>query len=111
MLEDIEFSTRVSRYYSDRLFINKQAKLTHKWSPINRDAHGFRQKTKLKESIVFYKKRKTWKGAISGQLLAMCWWFMESMFQSIRLGSLKPLFGFFSGVREGLKQKIFTETN
>lgn len=111
MLEDIEFSTRVSRQYEKKLFINKRAQLNHKWSPINRDAHGFRQKRKLKESIIFYKKRKTWNGAISGQLLAMCWWFMESMFQSIRLGSLKPLSGFFSGVREGLNQELFTETN
>lgn len=109
MLEDIDFSTRVSRVFKDRLFINKKARLDHKWSPLNREMHGLRQQTKLKESIVFYKKRIRWSGSFYGQVLVTIWWLNEAFIQSLKMKSLKPLIGFFSGIWDGINQKVIHE--
>ena len=106
MFEDIEFSTRVARVYKDSLYVNLNAKLEHKWSPVNRDLHGVRQKRKLSEAIIFYKKRKNWDGAKKGILLASIWWFSEALFQSVRVLSYLPLKGFFSGVIIGVNKRL-----
>jgi hypothetical protein len=88
------------------LFINKRAKLEHKWSPVNRDRHGARQRRKLKESVIFYKKRRSWRGALMGQLLVMIWWFVEAIKQSLGAHSLAPVRGYFLGVIDGIQQEV-----
>ncbi len=106
MLEDIDFSTRAAKIYGSKLFVNKRAKLEHKWSPVNRELHGLRQEKKLLESIIFYKKRKAWNGALSSQLLVMIWWLMEAIYQSLRGCSFKPIKGYFLGIINGIQKEL-----
>lgn len=109
MLEDIEYSTRVVKKIGHCLYINTKACLVHNWSPHNRDPHGQRQRRKLKESILFYKKRKDWPGAKRGIILAITWWLLEALQQAIKCRSAGPLLGYFLGLKDGVSQKIITQ--
>ena len=106
MLEDVEFSTRVGRVFEHGMFINKAAKALHEASSLNRLNQGARQKQKMKEAILFYKKRKNWDGALTGLQLALFWWFAEAIFRSIQTCSFSPLLGSLSGVSLGLRTKL-----
>lgn len=108
MLEDIEYSTRVVKKIGHHLYINTRACLVHNWSSQNRDPHGQRQRRKLKESILFYKKRKDWPGAKRGIILAMLWWLLEALQQAIKCRSSGPIVGYFLGLKDGMAQKIVT---
>lgn len=106
MLEDIDFSTRVGRYFGSRLFINPNARLVHLCSPVNREVLGPRQRRKLTEYLVYYKKRRDWPGstfALPWLLLGM---FLEAVFQSCSARTLGPLQGYFLGLRDGFGKKI-----
>lgn len=106
MFEDIDFSTRVARYFGSRLYINPNARLEHHCSPINREVLGPRQQRKLTECIVYYKKRCDWPGAtyaLSWLLLGML---LESVFQSYSARSLEPLQGYCAGLRDGFAKKV-----
>lgn len=106
MLEDIEFSTRVVRRYGHRLYVNSKARLIHRWSPVNRDAHGLRQRRKLTEAVVYFKKRQKWPGALRGLVLAMAWWMGEALIQSVRTLSIGPIRGYCQGVVDGARKKL-----
>jgi glycosyltransferase involved in cell wall biosynthesis len=106
MYEDIDFSSRVARHFGPRLYINPNARLEHHWSPVNREVMGPRQRRKLTECIVYYKKRRDWPGstfALPWLLLGM---FLEAVFQSCSARSLGPLQGYFLGLRDGFGKKI-----
>lgn len=106
MFEDIDFSTRVARHFGKRLYINPNARLEHHCSPVNREILGPRQRRKLTECIVYYKKRRDWPGstfALPWLLLGML---LESTLQSYSARSLGPLHGYFAGLRDGFARKV-----
>jgi GT2 family glycosyltransferase len=111
MLEDIEFSTRVVRHFGHRLYVNTEARLEHRWSPVNRTAQGARQRRKLTEAFVYYKKRRGWPGARVGLLMAMVWWWGEAVLQTARNRSLGPVKGYWRGVADGLRQQLAEEAS
>jgi GT2 family glycosyltransferase len=106
MFEDMEFSTRVVEKYGHRLYINQKAQLEHHCSTVNRDPHGLRQKRKLTESILFYKKRAGWHGAKRGLAFALIWWFAESVLRAIKTFSIMPVRGYIQGILTGISKKV-----
>ena len=106
MFEDMEYSTRVVKEFGHRLYINKNARLEHHMAPRNRDPHGLRQRRKLKEVILFYKKRKHWSGSRSGLLFGLIWWFAEATFQSLRGFRFGPVLGYCRGILDGISTRL-----
>ena len=111
MLEDIDFSTRVAAHYCQRLFINPNARLAHYSSPVNREVLGTRQRRKLIEYTVFYKKRREQPWATPAFFWLLVGLFFEALFQAITLRSFDVLRGFFAGLREGLAKRIIQSTH
>jgi GT2 family glycosyltransferase len=106
MLEDIDFSTRAVQQYGERFFINPNARLEHHMSPVNRAAMGVRQRRKVREFFVFYKKRR-------GRLvdaLAFAWLLcglgIEACFAAVRHRSTLPLSGFLAGMGDGIRWRV-----
>ena len=106
MFEDIDFSTRVARSFGPRLYLNPNARLEHHCSPINRDVLGPRQRRKLTECIVYYKKRRNWPGATFALLWLLFGMFLEAVFQSYSARSCGPLHGYLVGLHYGLVKKL-----
>jgi len=106
MFEDIDFSTRVARYFGPRLYINPNARLEHHCSPVNREVLGPRQRRKLTECIVYYKKRRTWPGATFALPWLLLGMLLEAVFQSFSARSFGPLNGYFAGLHDGFAKKI-----
>jgi GT2 family glycosyltransferase len=106
MLEDIDFSTRVAMHYGERLYINTDARLEHYSSPINREVLGPRQRRKLIEYIIYYKKRRNQNWATLSFLWLLFGLFLEAVVQTASSRSLTVIKGFFSGVREGFFRKV-----
>ena len=106
MLEDIEFSMRVAKFYSRQLYINTDAKLQHNNSPLNRDNEHNRQSRKLTEYFIFYKK----KTESFRQLVEFVWLLMgllfEALYRSMRVASIKPIMGYFDGALKGIKKIV-----
>lgn len=101
MLEDIDFSTRVARHFGPRLYINPNARLEHHWSPVNREVLAPRQRRKLAEYIVYYKKRRDWPGASFALPWLLLGLLLESAYQSFSVRSFGPLQGYLAGMRDG----------
>jgi GT2 family glycosyltransferase len=106
MFEDIDFSTRVSRYYGEVLYINPNACLEHNCSPINREVLGARQRRKLKECLIYYKKRRDWPGSTFALPWLLFGMLLETLVQSVLNRSLEPLSGYLLGIRDGLVKKV-----
>jgi GT2 family glycosyltransferase len=106
MFEDMEFSTRVVRALGHHLYVNPRARLEHHFSAVNRDVHGVRQRRKLTEALVFFKKRREWPGALQGLLMVAIWWFGEALLQAVRLRSAGPVKGYVRGVLDGLRKPL-----
>lgn len=106
MLEDADFSTRARQAFGPHFYINPNARTEHRMSPVNREMLGTRQKRKLREYVVFYKKRAASAGAGRhlGWLLAGL--FLESAAQCLRARSVAPAAGFFSGLADGVRWKL-----
>jgi GT2 family glycosyltransferase len=105
-LEDVDFSTRVAKRYGTRLYINPNARLEHRMSPANRAVLGPRQERKVREFLVFYKKRRG-DGARAAHLaLLAIGLFLEAAFQSVREKTLAPLQGYFRGLWRGARWKV-----
>ncbi len=111
MFEDIDFSTRVARHFGGGLYINPNIRLAHYCSPINRDFLGVRQKRKLIECFLYFKKRKNWSYARTSFIWVLVGMFLEAVFQSILSYSLNPLEGYFQGVREGFSKKLVSSAH
>ncbi len=110
MLEDIDFSTRVARHYGPHLYINPNARLAHYSSPVNREVLGPRQRRKMNEFIMYYKKRRDWPGANFALSWLMVGLFIEAIFQALKSRSVEVLGGYFTGVREGVSRKVSNPT-
>ena len=109
MLEDIDFSTRVAELYGEVLFINPNVRLAHYCSPINRESLNLRQKRKLIETFMYFKKRKRRASSalfFSWLLLGML---LEAIYESLSTSSLKPMYGYFEGLFHGLRKKLKTQ--
>lgn len=106
MLEDIDFSTRVQKHYGQRLYINPCARLEHHVSPLNRAVLGAKQRRKVCEFILYYKKRCTCPGAVFDLAWLLCGLLLESIFQCYSNRSFSPLQGYVAGLRDGFKRKI-----
>ena len=105
MLEDIDFSTRVEKYFGPRLYINPNARLAHYSSPVNREILGPRQRRKMNEFIMYYKKRSDWSGATWAFSWLLLGLFLEAAFQSVKACSLDILLSHFKGIKEGFSRK------
>ena len=55
-MEDIEFSFRASLHFGPRFFINTKARLAHYFSPVNREGIYNKNRRKVRERVLFYKK-------------------------------------------------------
>jgi GT2 family glycosyltransferase len=109
MLEDIDFSTRAARTLGPHFYINPNARLEHRMSPVNREVLGPRQRRKLREYLLFYRKRSTQPGAglqLGWLLLGLC---LEAARQSAQTRSLAPIAGYFAGIRDGARWSLRRE--
>jgi len=106
MSEDIDFSTRVVSHFGRCLYINTNARVAHYCSPINREILGFRERKKILEQFIYYKKRNN----IEGSLIRFSWLlfglFFESIFQSIRSREISPVIGYFKGIFDGVNKNV-----
>ena len=111
MLEDIDFSTRAAAEFGPRFFINPNARLEHRMSPVNREVLGPRQRRKLREYILFYRKRAARPGALwqLGWLLVGLG--LEAAAQCFRARSLAPLGGLIAGIADGVRWKMRGKTS
>lgn len=106
MLEDIEFSTRATAILGERFFINPNARLDHRASPLNRGRLPARQRRKVREYIVFYKKRRSYKWAKLSLLWLLSGLLIESVFQTICNRSPSLLGNYFVGLCDGIKWRV-----
>jgi GT2 family glycosyltransferase len=105
-LEDVDFSTRVANAFGPRLYINPNARLEHRMSPLNRAVLGARQERKVREFLLFYKKRRG-SGARAAHLAVLAvGLLLEAAFQAVRSRSVSPLPGYFRGLWRGARAKI-----
>ncbi len=110
MLEDMDFSTRALRHYGQRFFINPNARLQHLMSPVNREQLGIRQSRKLREYVLFYKKRRYWSGALASLLWLLPGFVLGGRFPGPWGPALRPVAGFFKGLWQGLRQPLREQT-
>lgn len=106
MLEDMDFSTRAAAELGNRFFINPNARLEHHASPVNRARLPARQRRKIREYIVFYKKRHNQPSAFATLIWLLLGLLLESCFQSIRHQSIGLIGNYFSGLRDGIKWQV-----
>lgn len=106
MLEDIDFSTRAEARFGPRFFINPNARLAHNMSPLNRARLGERQRRKLREYVLFYKKRSAIPGALPNLLWLLPGLLLEALMQALSCRSLAPLKGYVAGLRDGVRRKL-----
>ena len=106
MLEDIDYSSRVADRFGERLYINTRARLEHRMSPVNRDVLGLRQRRKLREFLVFYKKRRhlPFAGLQLGWLL--CGLLLEALWQALATRKPGVLPGFLQGIADGVRWRL-----
>jgi glycosyltransferase involved in cell wall biosynthesis len=106
LTEDIDFSTRVFDVFGDKLFVNANAKVNHYHPTVESSSKMNIQKRKIKELIIFYKKRKDFKLALISVIWLLSGLLIESMFMSVARMSFRPLKGFYLGVMDGLRFKL-----
>lgn len=106
MLEDIEFSTRAASVLGPRFYINPNARLDHRVSPVNRSRLSDRQRRKIREYLVFYKKRTQWQWATASLAWLLLGLFIESFFQAVRHGSPSLIQNYFLGILDGVRWRL-----
>lgn len=106
MLEDVDYSTRAAREFGPHFRINPNARLAHNLSPVNREVLGPRQRRKLREYLLFYKKRAARPWAFPQLLWLLVGLLLEATWQSLRATSLAPLAGWFAGIADGVRWKL-----
>ena len=109
MLEDIDFSTRAALRFGERFYINPDARLQHRMSPVNRAVLAPRQRRKLREFLVFYKKRRGTRGAGAALLLLLVGLLIEAAYQALQARHLSPIIGYFVGLWDGLRWPVARE--
>ena len=104
--EDFEFSTRVYQFFGKYLYINPNARAQHKPSPINRAILGEKQKRKIVEYIMFYKNVTNGIKSFLALIWLLLGLFLETLYRSIKDFSFSVIFGYFSGLYDGIKKEV-----
>lgn len=100
MMEDFEFSTRVSAQFPDSLVITSSARLEHHYSPLNREGCIKSVERKVREYLLFYKKNRSLRGSRIALSILMTGLFLDAIIKSIiqfKIGYLKYYFRGFIG--------------
>jgi len=95
MMEDFEFSTRVSAQFPDSLFITSSARLEHDYSPLNREGQIKSVERKVREYLLFYKKNRSLRGSRIALSILMTGLFLDAIIKTIiqvKIGYLKYYF-------------------
>lgn len=108
LLEDVDFSSRAAQRFGERFFINPNARLDHRMSPLNRHVLGARQRRKLREFVLFYKKRRHTNGAAAALLLLLVGLLLEAGYQAVQARHPSPIIGYFLGLWDGIRWKLAT---
>ena len=103
MLEDVDYSSRAAGRFGDRFYINTRARLEHRMSPVNREVFGPRQRRKLREYLLFWKKRRGEPFALPQLAWLLCGLFAEALWQCAAARGVSPLVGFFRGLQDGVR--------
>lgn len=106
MTEDIDFSTRAAHRFGARFFINPNARLAHHMSPANRAAVGARQRRKVREFFVFYKKRRERLADALNFFWLLCGLAIEACFAAVRYRRPAALGGYAAGLLDGLRWRV-----
>ena len=106
MLEDFEFSTRVSKKYPKSLFIISKAKLYHYVSLVNRDNICKAVERKTYEYVVFFKKNKKNIYDYFSFFILMLGMFLNELIKSLIHVNFTIIFSFFHGLKRGYNHKI-----
>lgn len=111
MLEDIDFSTRVAMRFGSHLYINPNAKLDHNFAPSGRASIFQQRRRKVRECIVYYKKRSDLSYAFLALSILIFGLFLNALIESMSLKSTDPLKGVWIGVKDGISYQLasFTE--
>ena len=108
MLEDIDFSTRAAQRFGERFYINPAACLEHHMSPVNRAMLARRQRRKLREFLVFYKKHRDACGPFT-ILWLLTGLVLEAGYQAFLARTPAPIAGYFLGLWDGARWKLARE--
>ncbi len=108
LLEDIDFSTRVFKFYSKDLYINPAVRLIHNSSPLGRDFDFTKNKRKAIELITFYKKNKNHKFALINIIWLLICLLGESFTNDIQLGKFNGTKGLLVGITDGYRKTLST---
>jgi GT2 family glycosyltransferase len=106
MLEDVDFSTRAAETFGPYFYINTKARLEHKMSLVNRERLGSKYRRKLREYIVFYKKRRQSLGAKRHLLWLLVGLWLETVSHSLKTARLSPVQGYVQGVYDGITWRV-----
>lgn len=106
MTEDIDFSTRAARQFGPRFYINPNARLEHHMSPVNRAALHARQRRKVREFFVFYKKRRSDPADDLALAWLLCGLAIEASFAALRQLHPGTIAGFLAGVWDGMTWRL-----
>lgn len=106
MLEDVDYSMRAAEAFGPRFFINPNARLEHRMSPVNREVLGPRERRKLREYVLFYRKHAARPAAGPAFAWLLAGLFLESLVQCLRARSLSPLVGYAWGLADGTRWEL-----
>ena len=106
MLEDFEFSNRVSRKHPDSLYVFSKARLNHYCSSINRSNEFKKVEMKIFEYLIFYKKNKNIKNSFFHLIILLLGLILLETLKSVINFNFKRIISFFKGLKRGYSYKI-----
>lgn len=110
MLEDVDYSTRAVQTFGAHFYINPNARLDHRMSPVNREVLGQRERRKMREYVLFYRKRAGRPAASLSFAWLLFGLLLESLVQCLRARNASPLTGYFTGIADGYRWKLRSES-
>jgi GT2 family glycosyltransferase len=102
MMEDFEFSTRVSAQFPGSLFITSAARLEHHYSPLNREGRIKSVERKVWEYLLFYKKNSSSPGSGIALAILMTGLFLDAAIKSIIQLKIAYLNYYFRGIKKSI---------
>ena len=106
MIEDFEFSSRVSRKYPNSLYIISKARLNHYFSPLNRSNKFKLVEMKIFEYLIYYKKNNNIKYSFFDLVILLSGLFLNEIFKIVIEFNIKRMFYFFKGFKKGCMYKV-----
>lgn len=104
--EDIEFSTRVNERFPGALYINTEARLKHNYAPSNRQNNFDSEKNKIRESIMYFRKRKRGMSSRVDILVLLFGLFLKNLIVMMTVGSTSPMKAYCRGIKAGFFSKL-----